>query len=608
MATYYIRTDGSDANAGTSNTSGGAWLTIGKSLTGGIADVTITNTIYVAPGTYRESVTMTAAPTAVQSFIADVDASHFDGTINPGKVRWSSRTTNDRTVPVTGSPLIANSKNKFSYDGFIFDGGTSGAQIVESLNGNTITFSDCVFIAGAPANQNIINITPVVDVNSALLFDRCTFISNASIVITLPTSTVADYDCGIVFKNCRWFGGNRCVQITASGANSFKGGGVQLLNCLMFAPFTGGVVTSSANVATSIPCLAYNCIFVTGGTALNANTSGQITENFNYIFAITPRTNVTAGNNSHVNEYGLHIHLGEEVYQGAQQRPFFMPWDSSPLLGFGNQSGAPTVDWLNRARPEGGGNATNNTTSGTATSGAASTLTDSGKSWTTNAYAGEIVELTGGTGSGQLRAITSNTATALSVNPAWTTNPDNTSVYTVYHGGKNPAVGPLERHDTAIKETSTTQAGSIGLVIVGPGSHDFQVPVNAVSTTLSVYVQYDANHSTTNKPQVQLLANGELGVSAETKTVVAGTGTWEQVTFTAFTPSKKGKVTLRLVSRASNSNGKAFFDTAGGMGDIDTTDFAHFNRTEPLNTLVTIAGAGDLPPGAFSLWDSYTVR
>lgn len=69
--------------------------------------------------------------------------------------------------------------------------------------------------------------------------------------------------------------------------------------------------------------------------------------------------------------------------------------------------------------------------SGTATAGAATTLTDSSKAWVTNRWAGGTVTLTGGTGSGQTRTISSNTATAITVSPAWTTNPAAGTTYTV---------------------------------------------------------------------------------------------------------------------------------------------------------------------------------
>lgn len=72
------------------------------------------------------------------------------------------------------------------------------------------------------------------------------------------------------------------------------------------------------------------------------------------------------------------------------------------------------------------------TDSGTATAGGATTLTDAGKSWTVNAFAGYYVFILAGTGAGQQAAyIVSNTATQLTINTAWATNPDATSQYVI---------------------------------------------------------------------------------------------------------------------------------------------------------------------------------
>lgn len=67
---------------------------------------------------------------------------------------------------------------------------------------------------------------------------------------------------------------------------------------------------------------------------------------------------------------------------------------------------------------------------GTATGGTATTLSNSAKAWATNQWANSQVRIVSGTGAGQIRSITSNTGTALTV-PAWTTTPDATSVYSI---------------------------------------------------------------------------------------------------------------------------------------------------------------------------------
>lgn len=69
--------------------------------------------------------------------------------------------------------------------------------------------------------------------------------------------------------------------------------------------------------------------------------------------------------------------------------------------------------------------------SGTSTgSNTSTTLNDTGQSWTTDEWDGKVLIITAGTGVGQYREITSNTATAITVG-TWTTTPDATSEYTI---------------------------------------------------------------------------------------------------------------------------------------------------------------------------------
>lgn len=72
------------------------------------------------------------------------------------------------------------------------------------------------------------------------------------------------------------------------------------------------------------------------------------------------------------------------------------------------------------------------TSSGSNTS---TTLNDTTKSWTINEWADKILIITGGTGEGQFRKISSNTSTVLTVSSAWDTTPDGTSTYTICDEG-----------------------------------------------------------------------------------------------------------------------------------------------------------------------------
>jgi len=68
--------------------------------------------------------------------------------------------------------------------------------------------------------------------------------------------------------------------------------------------------------------------------------------------------------------------------------------------------------------------------SGTASSGTATTIVDSSKTWTPDAYIGKCVIIKTGNGAGQIRKITDNDATSLTV-AAWVTEPILASTYVI---------------------------------------------------------------------------------------------------------------------------------------------------------------------------------
>ena len=71
-----------------------------------------------------------------------------------------------------------------------------------------------------------------------------------------------------------------------------------------------------------------------------------------------------------------------------------------------------------------------NFATGTATSATGTTIVQTGKTWTASQWINFQVRITAGTGAGQIRTITANTADTLTV-ATWTTTPDATSQYSI---------------------------------------------------------------------------------------------------------------------------------------------------------------------------------
>jgi hypothetical protein len=144
----------------------------------------------------------------------------------------------------------------------------------------------------------------------------------------------------------------------------------------------------------------------------------------------------------------------------------------------------------------------------------------------------------------------------------------NDGTQTSYDGDNNPrpaggasalpAVGALERSNTWGRETGTVRTGVNALSITGPGYQDFDIPVDAASTTVSVYMRCDSTYAGT-KPQIKVLNGDECGVNDATSSAVTTANTWQQLSLT-FTPTSKGIITIRLLSSDTNGAGKAFAD------------------------------------------------
>lgn len=423
MPVFYVRKTGSDAAAGTSPAT--AWLTLGKCL--GAAGIASGDTVYIGAGTYREVVTvaMTSA-TATTSVIGDVTGA-FTG--DAGEVIWTAHLTNDYTAPSASPCLTLSARDFLSFSNITFYGGSGAGGCVSAGSGSTdITFTNCLLNNGYNYAAGV-SVTNAAGVNGNWLFDRCIIMGVTTVMQFNLTQHTADYDANLTVRNCILMNrSGQTVSIAAVGASTNYGGGVDVINCTLYASI-GMRATSAGTLSLTYPCTCYSSILI-GDYGIWAATSGQIVEDYNVINCpLGARTNVAVGAHSAASVQQK-IELGQAFMYGGVMRQMWAPTVNSPLIGFGAQAGGPSVDLRNRTRPA----PLIASASGTATAGANLTLTDSGKTWGVNAWAGYTVRITGGTGSGQVKQINSNTATVLTVAGNWKTNPSTDSTYTIYWG------------------------------------------------------------------------------------------------------------------------------------------------------------------------------
>ena len=108
---------------------------------------------------------------------------------------------------------------------------------------------------------------------------------------------------------------------------------------------------------------------------------------------------------------------------------------------------------------------------GTATSATATTLVNSAKTWTAGQWINYQVRIVSGTGAGQIRTITANDATSLTV-ATWTTTPDATSVYSIEGNDDNIYVmgnNAVTLYKYSISGNTTTTLSPVAARAAAPG-------------------------------------------------------------------------------------------------------------------------------------------
>lgn len=489
MAVWYVRKTGNDTT-GNGTSAATAWATIGKALGAGAGPVD-GDTIAIGGGTYRETVTvgLVLSSTGV-TVLGDVDG-HYTG--DAGEVFWTAYDTNDTTLPATTNPpLNVNGKDALSFQKLTLHGGKGTPNVVNLGTGpQNITFTDCKFVQSVDAvnTHTMIQGTGLADTAWNLTFDRCIFLSGKGItmLLTLPSSATANYTASITVKNCIFLEGADGVRFAASGtATGFYAGGFTIQSCTFMGLSGSPVYLASSSLQASAATVT-GCVISSIGACLRATTSGQLIEDYNWLYSATTRTLVTAGTHSiDDGSYARLLELGESFWlPDIIRSPFGTPKAGSPFLGFVAPSGMPTVDFSNRPRPAGG-------------------------------------------------------------------------------KSTNYAVGALERHDDALATSGAAGDGGSGGYIVqtGPSDDRLYIAVDAVSTTISIKFK-TASYVGTNYPQIVLLANNAIGVATQTVVAASAATTYTTLTLSAFTPTAKGVVILRLDNRTGDGAGQVFWDTLG---------------------------------------------
>lgn len=344
MATYYVRTDGNDANTGLGSSAAQAWQTLSKAL--GATGIGSGDTLYIAPGTYRQGSAIVVGGTysAMTYVYGDPTGAQFSG-VPAGLVRITTFTPTDTSASSAVNAISVTSKSNLTFANLLIETGT-GSGIVFLTACNNIVVQDCVFtMQRGSAGQAGFSYAGGA-VTTGITVQRCQFFGgHTSIVFQSSASALQDFKCFAYDNICEAYSTiGVCVGNPASTGSIVRGLGTVVANNIMIGG-TNGFITGSGDdggvtvrnnaVINATTGYASGVSYALGITASN-NLALQCGANF------TSFTN-TGGRTAGV--YGFDI--GEQFKFGLATLMRYTNWLASPNIAAGSSSNAPATDQYN---------------------------------------------------------------------------------------------------------------------------------------------------------------------------------------------------------------------------------------------------------------------
>jgi hypothetical protein len=304
-----------------------------------------TNTLYIAPGTYRGTATLSITPSVSNTLIVSGDptASQFSG-VAAGRIRITNFLLDD-ALPTAAATLTVSNKTYFTFQNIHFEGyvTTSLAGIIVATDSRNYTFSKCVLsIGNRGAQSGLFQITSTTSTAINANIEKCIFVGGYSGLTFITNNTGTAYNLNASVTDCSFVN----IFVGIFSANSLSGGGtgigngITIYNCIFNG--TSGAYINTTNATHK--SYFYNCSFVSGsGTGINnVGSANTIVEDYNRFTTAVTVNGVTAGANSKVGVAGLDFSYA--ALTGLYTIDFHAPYPSGVAQGLGTASGAPATD------------------------------------------------------------------------------------------------------------------------------------------------------------------------------------------------------------------------------------------------------------------------
>lgn len=274
MTLRYVGAGGNDGNTGLS------WAQRKLTLNGAEdTPVVAGDTVYVAPGVYRELLTCDVSGGAGTpiTYIGDYGGTHTDGV---GGVVRITGSNNDQTA-TRSNCVAANSKHYRTFSSSILD--TTTSSIVSAIACTNWTISNC-FVTNGTANG-----ISMSGATGAHTIQSCAFQIYANgVSVHFTHSGTYDNSSDLV---------QNCLFLSGYGIQSTRVGGITVRNCGLLGCLRAINIATALTVGQTIA--VNNCTIGYGWYGVVGTVLGEIIENYNAFYGnITDRANTAVGANS----------------------------------------------------------------------------------------------------------------------------------------------------------------------------------------------------------------------------------------------------------------------------------------------------------------------
>jgi hypothetical protein len=344
MAIYYVRVDGNDGNTGLGSSTAQAWQTISKAL--GATGIGSGDTLYIAPGTYRQGSAVVVGGTySAMTFVyGDPTGAQFTG-VPAGLVRITTFSPADTSASSAVNAISITSKSFLTFANLLIETGT-GSGIAIATAADNLVVQDCVFTMqrGSAGQAGFSYVGGAVA--TGVTVQRCQFFGgHTSIVLQSTASALQNFRCFAYDNICEAYSTYGIVVGNPANPGSIvRGLNTVVANNVMIGG-TNGFITGSGDdggvtvrnnaVVNATTGYASGISYALGITASN-NLALSCGTNFS---SFTSTSSRTAG------VYGFDI--GEQFKFGLATLMRYTNWLASPNIAAGSTSNAPATDHYN---------------------------------------------------------------------------------------------------------------------------------------------------------------------------------------------------------------------------------------------------------------------